>query len=203
MWGHHEVWTCLEDSVWLGLPPAHWISFSFKRKSGVTILSDLMHFYLYKHSVIETIYKYIWPFIWALDLALSLHVVNSDYIISKTAVEKSFVVQYTFWLKLFNAEATVGFTWYGVPICLWLTKSNTLCLILQGLQSIVFQEEPAQTGSGWINICNLTSQQPRPTSQAWWGSAGVGRIVCFGQHVSLRPTRLGRASEHEWGPYLQ
>lgn len=110
-------------------------------------------------------------------MALSLHVVNRD-IISKTAVEKSFVVQYTFWLKIFNAEATtVGFTWYGVPICLWRTKSSTLCLIFfKGYRAFVFQEEPPQTGSGWINMCNLTGQQPRPTSQAWWGPAGVGGL---------------------------
>lgn len=72
--GPISLYLLREDAFWLGVPPACWIFFSFK-KSGVNY-SDLMHFHLYK-----ILWDSIWPFIWALDLDLSLHVVNRDYII--------------------------------------------------------------------------------------------------------------------------
>lgn len=108
------------------------------------------------------------------------------------------MVQYTFWLKLFNPDTTtVGFTWYSMVCHYFFDLLNLVHCVSYTSRAIEhsFQKEPPQIGFGWINICNLISQQPRPTSQEWWGSEEeLGGVCHFGQCLSPRCTWVGPAS---------
>lgn len=151
-----------------------------------------------------------------MDLELSFHVVNR-IVFLKTAVENSSVVQYTFWLKLFNPDATtMDFTslachyFFDSLNLVFCVSYLTLQGQLQGLENVCLSERTSPDWT-WVNKCNLM----KPTAsfyppriavvlQRGWGGESCGGEDCVTLvKVCIQglydPEEL---QECEWGPNL-